>query len=114
MELAVRLATPPVEAIRQKRWRMKSTNAATVGINKREFLDEVGAILEIRPNTLQGPEALGSHGWDSMSVIAFQAFLDQRFGMTVECARTAACETFDELFALTVTSAHHEPAESEL
>ena len=82
-------------------------------MDKREFLTEVGKILELRPNKLNGPEALGSHGWDSAAVIAFQAFLDSRFSVGIDCAHLAACDTFDELFQLSVDAVNHEAGKSD-
>jgi acyl carrier protein len=87
---------------------MPSTDATRTALDKREFLEAIGEILELPPNTLHGHEMLASLGWDSMSVIAFQAFLDEKFGARADCVRTAACETFDDLFELTVDIASHE------
>jgi hypothetical protein len=101
-----------------ERYEMKSTKFQTVApgaaIDKREFLGEVEGILRLDPNILRGPEVLGSHGWDSIAVITFQAFLDERLGVTIDCGRIAACNTFDDLFQLTVNCENHEPAESNI
>jgi phosphopantetheine binding protein len=78
-------------------------------IDKPEFLGHLGDMLE-EPG-LAGPEALGDHGWDSLSVISFQAFLDERLGVRVPSASIAACETFDELYQLAIDAAAYESAE---
>jgi acyl carrier protein len=94
------------KTIHSEGYEMKSTNfqpvASAAAMDKREFLGEVERILQLDLNTLRGPEVLGNHGWDSIAVITFQAFLDDRLGVTIDCGRIAACNTFDDLFQLTV------------
>jgi len=75
--------------------------APAVAIEKREFLDQLAEMVQVPKNTLKGPETLGSYEWDSLAVITFQAFLDERFGIRIPHGRIAACDTFDELFDLT-------------
>jgi acyl carrier protein len=75
-------------------------SAPQAALDKQAFLTSLEEMLELEPNTLQGPETLESRGWDSLAVISCQAMLDERFGIRMDCDRLLECDTFDTLFQL--------------
>jgi acyl carrier protein len=61
-------------------------------------LDE---LLELEPGTVKGSETLESlEGWNSLAIISLMALMDERFGVTLQPRRIAACTTVADLVAL--------------
>jgi acyl carrier protein len=57
--------------------------------------------LEMKPNTLLGPECLRDlELWDSLSTMTFIAMVDKRFGLPLPGSRVVRCQTVNELIDL--------------
>lgn len=68
---------------------------------KREFLDHFGEILEIPSGFLTGDEKLMDlQEWNSMTMMGFIAFGDERFNKSLSPRQFASCETVNDLGAL--------------
>src|SRR5262249_6532531 len=79
-------------------------------IDKKAFLEQLEDMLQLDRHSLKGPEALEDYGWDSLSTISFQALLDDRFGIRMNCAQFLQSDTFDKLFQLVVSQSGRKAA----
>jgi acyl carrier protein len=71
-------------------------------MTKEQFLVQLDELLELPAGTLKGPEALETmEGWDSLAVLSFIAMVDEQAGVTVAPKAIVACQTVNDLFALT-------------
>lgn len=70
-------------------------------MTRSEALHVLEEILEMKPNTLQGTEALRDlELWDSLSTMTFIAMVDKRFGMPLPASKVVGCKTVNELIDL--------------
>ena len=66
-----------------------------------ECLRMLDELFELDPGTLKDENHLGQQGdWDSMKVVEFIAFMDERFNTTVSPESLKACKTIGDLVAL--------------
>lgn len=70
-------------------------------MQRTEFLLSLDELLELEPGTVQGSETLERlEGWNSLAIISLMALMDERFGVTLQPRRIAACTTVADLVAL--------------
>lgn len=70
-------------------------------MDKAEFLTEFASTLAREPGRLTGNEVLDDlDGWDSLAIVSFMGFADERFGVTLSPKEIAGCEKIDDLFAM--------------
>jgi hypothetical protein len=70
-------------------------------VNKREMLVLLEQRFEQPPQTLTGREVLAEVGWwDSLTVLAFLALADERFGRILEVDAVMKCTTLDDVLNL--------------
>jgi acyl carrier protein len=70
-------------------------------LQKTEFLLSLDELLELEPGTVKGSETLESlEGWNSLAIISLMALMDERFDVTLQPRRIAACTTVADLVAL--------------
>ena len=66
-----------------------------------ECLRMLDELFELNPGTLKDETRLGQQeGWDSMKVVEFIAFMDDRFNVMVSPEILKACKTIGDLVAL--------------
>jgi len=67
----------------------------------REFYAALELIFQLKPNTIQGTEALDDLGeWDSLAKISFIAMADAELGAAVSAKALLACKTVQHLVKL--------------
>ncbi len=66
-------------------------------MNDSEILDELADILNAEPGTLTSETALDSVRWDSMALLAYQAFLRFHFGKVLPGVSCADFRTVGDL-----------------
>jgi acyl carrier protein len=65
------------------------------------FLARIEQIIDAEPGSLTGGEVLKDlGGWDSLSTVQFQAFLDEDFHIVVSPERIDQCKTMQDLMSL--------------
>jgi len=70
-------------------------------MTKQEFLAEIENMMELAPGTLKGDDLLKSYPqWDSMQVLNFIVFVQEKFDTVIEGSQVAEVSTFDDLAAL--------------
>jgi acyl carrier protein len=70
-------------------------------MDKTEFLKEMEILLETEPGTLTGRENLDQLAdWNSLAIISFIAFADDRLGVMLSPKAILSCKTSDDLFDL--------------
>jgi hypothetical protein len=70
-------------------------------MSKPELLRLLEQTLRLSEQTLTGREHLqGVPNWDSMSILAFIAMVDRKFGVALRGSRVCACQTVDDLLGL--------------
>jgi len=70
-------------------------------MTKQEFLHAFEEILELDRGTLSGSEQLYSlKSWDSLAVLGFLAFADEKFGIALAPTDINRTKTVNELIAL--------------
>ena len=70
-------------------------------MQRTEFLLSLDELLELEPGTVKGSETLESlEGWNSLAIISLMALMDERFDVTLQPRRIAACTTVADLVAL--------------
>ncbi len=70
-------------------------------MEKNDFLRELENILELEPNTLKGGESLEETGvWDSLGVVSFMAFADEKLGLVLQADKISASKTIEDLIGL--------------
>ena len=70
-------------------------------MKRSEFLLSLDELLELEPGTVKGSETLENlEGWNSLAVIGLMALMDERFGVSLQPRRIAACTTVADLMAL--------------
>ena len=70
-------------------------------MKRKEFLVSFAEIVEIPAGTLNGTEDLDSlENWNSLAVISFIAFADERLGTAVSNAQLSNCKTVDDVARL--------------
>ena len=66
-----------------------------------DILKKIDALLELKPGTLSGQEKLEDLAtWDSLSVIGFIAFADEKLSVRVSPAAIHEAETVNDLIQL--------------
>ena len=72
-------------------------------MNAKQVYLELDNILELEPGTVQGSWRLAElSGWDSLAVICFIAFAEERFKITLTGLDISACISVENLVALVV------------
>ena len=70
-------------------------------MNKQDFLRAFEEILELDPNVLNGNEQLSAlSAWDSLAVLGFISFADQKFSLTVKPLDIRDAKTVNDLMGL--------------
>jgi acyl carrier protein len=70
-------------------------------MTKSEFYTEFETLLELDPGSIHGTETLsGISAWDSMGILSFMAFVDEKFGVVTEPEKLVKCQTIAELIGL--------------
>jgi acyl carrier protein len=68
-------------------------------MGKEEFLIEFASLLAREPGGLTGDEALDElEGWDSLAVVSFMGFADERFGITLSAKEIESYVKINDLF----------------
>ena len=62
-----------------------------------EFLAQVDDVLDVESGTVQLDDDLESHGWSSLSRVAFIAMVDEQFDMEVSGRDLAQCKKVKDL-----------------
>ena len=74
-------------------------------MNHNEFLRAFEEIIEASPSTLTGSEELKDlANWDSMAMVTLMGTVAEKSGVQLSPRRMGACQTVDDLFALTQTT----------
>lgn len=68
------------------------------------FLAKLSTILEVDPDKLNAQFRLDYGNWDSLTVMATIAAIDEQFDLSVSPKELAACATVSDLLALTRTN----------
>lgn len=76
-------------------------------INHNDFLRELEEVLHMASNSLNGGEVLRElPGWDSLAIVEFMAFADQRYSITMAPKQITSCSTVYDLFSAVRATAH--------
>ncbi len=67
---------------------------------KDRFLNEVAALLNVKPDQLTYDLALNGDNWDSLATLSAIALVDQQFGITVATDDLVACRSAGEFIDL--------------
>lgn len=66
-----------------------------------EFNSEFETLLELEPGSIQGTESLSDiSAWDSMGILSFMAFADEKFRVVIEPEKLVKCRTIADLINL--------------
>ena len=70
-------------------------------MKKDQFLKEFAIIVAEGDNPLTGAENLSDIlGWDSVAILEFMAFADEKFGLSISGKELAACRSVNDLSGL--------------
>jgi|WetSurSiteA1Bulk_404760.scaffolds.fasta_scaffold90562_2 acyl carrier protein len=69
-------------------------------MRKSEFINHLAELLEKDPEIVTGDAVLDELGWDSMSVIAFIAFADEKLSVSLKGSQLSKCQTVNDLALL--------------
>ncbi|MBF0547068.1 MAG: acyl carrier protein [Candidatus Riflebacteria bacterium] len=70
-------------------------------MTKADFLRNLEIVVEAPPNSISvGQPLLDLSGWDSMAIIAFIAFADEKLGKSVQPESLEKAKTVDDLALL--------------
>lgn len=76
-------------------------------INHNDFLRELEEVLHMASNSLNGGEVLRElPSWDSLAIVEFMAFADQRYSITMAPKQITSCSTVYDLFSAVRATAH--------
>jgi acyl carrier protein len=76
-------------------------------IDYERFLRGLEELLHEPPNSFQGGEVLGELDcWDSLAIVEFMAFADERYSITLAPKQITSCLTIHDLFAVLQAAAH--------
>ncbi len=76
-------------------------------INHNDFLRNLEEVLHMASNSLNGGEVLRElPGWDSLAIVEFMAFADQRYSITMAPKQITSCSTVHDLFSAVKATAH--------
>ena len=75
-------------------------------MTKDEFLTELAEVLDLPEGHLNGKEVLEElPEWDSLAVMSFIAFVDEKFKYIISGDKLVKAKTIDDLFDLTKMNA---------
>lgn len=70
-------------------------------MTKSQFYSEFESLLELDPGSVQGNEMLSDiSAWDSMGILSFMAFADEKFGVVTEPEKLVKCKSLADLIGL--------------
>jgi acyl carrier protein len=76
-------------------------------INYNGFLRGLEELLHMGSNSLNGGEVLRElPDWDSLAIVEFMAFADQRYSITMAPKQITSCSTVHDLFSAVTATAH--------
>ena len=71
------------------------------------FLRGLEELLQVPANSFQGAEVLAELScWDSLAIVEFMAFADERYSTTLAPKEITSCSTIRDLFLLLQTAAN--------
>ena len=77
-------------------------------IDRDDFFRALEELLQVPSNSFQGGEVLRELAcWDSLAIVEFMAFADERYSITMSPKQITSCSTVNDLF-LAVQAAIHE------
>jgi acyl carrier protein len=69
-------------------------------MNHSDFLRDLEEVLHLASNSLNGGEVLRElPAWDSLAIVEFMAFADQRYSIAMDPKQITSCSTVDDLFS---------------
>ena len=70
---------------------------------EKEFIREFEDLVEVEPGSLQVTNLLADiSGWDSMAILGFIAFADEKFGVSPSPKMITGCITLADLLAISL------------
>lgn len=76
-------------------------------INYNGFMRGLEEMLHVDANSLEGGEVLRElPGWDSLAIVEFMAFADERYSLTMAPKQITSCATIHDLFLALQTAAN--------
>ena len=76
-------------------------------MNYNDFVRDLEEVLHMASNSLNGGEVLRElPGWDSLAIVEFMAFADQRYSITMAPKQITSCSTVHDLFSAVRATAH--------
>jgi acyl carrier protein len=70
-------------------------------LERSELLLLLDELLELEPGTMKGSDSLDSFdGWNSLAAVAVLAMADEKFGLSLEPRKMAACQSVNDLLGL--------------
>jgi hypothetical protein len=72
-----------------------------------KFLRGLEELLQVPGNSFQGAEVLRELScWDSLAIVEFMAFADERYSLTLAPKQITSCATIHDLFLALQTAAN--------
>jgi acyl carrier protein len=76
-------------------------------IDYNTFLRGLEQMLQVEANSLEGGEVLRELPcWDSLAIVEFMAFADERYSITMPPKQITSCSTVHDLFSAVQTATH--------
>jgi acyl carrier protein len=70
-------------------------------MTRSEFLDMFAEVVQERPGSVTPNQTLkGLRHWDSLTVVAFMAEIDERLGAPISYEDLSACKTIDDVMQM--------------
>ena len=69
-------------------------------MKENEFLLLLDELLEQEPGSVRKSDTLESIGWNSLAVLGLMGLADERFGVSLQPSKIAACKSVTDLLEL--------------